>query len=204
MPGNNGAFVNNTVYFVVHSATDGATKYRLAATVGGADLNCPTTTGNTVTANYIYVPNTLIAQSATAGPTVPSFAIPNAACGVIIPRVALQQNAGGNLAAGSYAGSAWDGAIVSINLWSSQPTYAALGDMQPYAPATTTLNWLGNYQVTLTQYGDGAVGASAPTFSNLVMVAPNTTVYWDMDVLSQVYPGSGQQFTLTADLQRSC
>jgi hypothetical protein len=59
-----------------------------------------------------------------------------------------------------------------------------------------------NFLISLTQFGDGAVGGGPLTGANelALKLASGTTVFWDMQILSVATPGSGQTFTLAAEV----
>ena len=140
-----------------------------------------------------YASGQLIASSTTAGSVVvPSFSIASAAGGAILPRIRIRA---------SLSPSSWQGVNLSVNLWSAAPTYTN-GDAQPYAVATGSATWLANYLVTLTQFGDGAVGAGPLTGANemALKLASGTAVYWDLQVLNSATPAAGQTFTLIPEL----
>lgn len=151
-----------------------------------------TTTRPANTTNYAQ--NQLIASSTTAGSvSVSSVAIANSAGGALIPRVRLATN----------KASGWDATVIRVRLWSTAPTYTN-GDGGAYAVATGAAGFLGQYDVTLTQYGDGAIGAGSPSVGNaaVIKLASGTSVFWDMQYISAaaLTPASGQTFTLTAEL----
>jgi hypothetical protein len=182
-----GNFNGGTTYWVRDVA--GST-FNLSLTLGGAAI-VPTTAG-TITMFLEYKPSDLIASSAIT-PVVPSFSIANSGGGAIIPRIRLQTN---------YAGSiTWNNAILSVNLWSAAPTYTG-GDGQIYNVATGSANWLANFLVTLTQFGDGAMGFGQPTGANelALKLASGTAVFWDLQLLTMfMQPLASQTFTLTAE-----
>jgi hypothetical protein len=171
--------------------------FNLAGSVGGAAI-VPSSTGTAVTAELNYKPNDLIGSAAVAGSVVvPSFSIASAAGGAILPRIRIRTSVPSN----------WQGVNLSINLWSggangtTPPTYTN-GDAQPYAVAAGSANWLGNFLVTLMQFGDGAVGAGQLTGANemALKLASGTTVYWDLQILTYVAPAASQTFTLIPEL----
>jgi hypothetical protein len=166
--------------------------FNLAGTVGAAAI-VPTSTGTAVTAQLYYKPNDLVGSAGVAGSiVVPSFSIASAAGGAILPRIRIRT---------SLSPFSWQGVNLSINLWSAAPTYTN-GDAQPYAIATGSATWLANYLVTLTQFGDGAVGAAQLTGANemALKLASGTAVYWDLQILSYVGPAASQTFTLIPEL----
>src|SRR5438477_3864170 len=123
MPGNGGQFTAGTPYYAVARATN---TYELAATLGGAALNCPTTAGVAVVGTMTYVPGDIIADNGAAGSIGShSFAISTTAGGAIIPYLQIQTS----------ATSGWNGVQISVNLWRAAPTYTN-GDMSTYTPAT--------------------------------------------------------------------
>jgi hypothetical protein len=137
-----------------------------------------------------YKPSDLIASSATT-PVVPSFAIANSAGGVIIPRIRLRTNS---------SDASWNGDVLSVNLWSVAPTYTG-GDAQIYNPATGSAGWLANFLVTMTTFGDGAVGSGSPTGVNEIALklASGTAIFWDLQVTGYALPSPSQTFTLTVE-----
>jgi hypothetical protein len=171
--------------------------FNLAATLGGAAI-VPTSTGTAVVANVEYKPNDLIA-SATSSPTVPFFTIPNSAGGVIIPRIRLSTLGTQNVIS-------WQGVALSVNFWNggaannAPPTYTG-GDAQLYLPATGAATWLGNFLVTMNQFGDGAVGVGSVTGGNemAIRLAAGTSVFWDLQCMAFTQPFASQVFTLTAE-----
>jgi hypothetical protein len=178
-------FTAGAAYYVV--GVSGNT-FQLSATLGGAAI-ASTSAGSAVTATLTYVPNALIASSATA-PGVPSFAIATSAGGVILPRIRVLTN----------ATSGWNGVNLSINLWSAAPTYAG-GDGAPYAPSGAA-NWLANFLMSLAQFVDGAAGAGGLTAANqmALKLASGTSIFWDIQILVQALPTSGQTFTIIPEL----
>jgi hypothetical protein len=178
-------FSRGVPYYVV--AVAGNT-FQLAATFGGAAI-AGTGSSSAVTATLVYSPGALIASSATS-PVVPSFAIATSAGGVILPRVRVLTN----------ATSGWGGANLSVNLWSAAPTYAT-GDGGPYAPSGAA-NWLANFLVSLTQFGDGAAGGGGLTSANemALKLASGTSIFADIQILSVANPIVGQTFTLVPEL----
>jgi hypothetical protein len=185
VPGN---FTVGTTMFVRDVAGNA---FNLASTVNGAAIQ-PSSTGTGVVANLEYKPNDLIASSAVT-PVVPFFAIANSAGGVIIPRIRLSTLGTQNVIP-------WVGIMLSVNLWSAAPTYTG-GDAQLYAPATGAANWLANFLITLTQFGDGASGFGQLTGANqmALKLASGTSVFWDLQCLSFTQPFASQVFTLTAE-----
>jgi hypothetical protein len=158
----------------------------------GAITN-PTSTLTRPSNTTAYASGQLIASSTTAGSVVvPSFSIASAAGGAILPRIRIRA---------SLSPSSWQGVNLSVNLWSAAPTYTN-GDAQPYAVATGSATWLANYLVTLTQFGDGSVGAGPLTGANemALKLASGTVVYWDLQVLNSATPAAGQTFTLIPEL----
>jgi len=158
---------------------------------GGAITN-PTSTLTRPANTTAYAANDLIASSATAGSiVVPSFAIATNAGGAILHRLRLRTN----------AGSGWNGVTLAINLWSAAPTYTN-GDNGAYAVATGSAGWLANFLFSLTQFGDGAIGAGPLTGANEIALklASGTSVFWDLQILNAATPISGQTFLLTGEI----
>jgi len=169
-------------YFVVVSSGN---TFQLSATFGGPAVGS-SSTGTAVTATLVYVPGNLIASSATA-PAVSSFPLLTSAA--IIPRIRVLTN----------ATSGWNNAGLSINIWSAPPSYIG-GDGVPYA-ASGAANWLANFQVFLTQFGDGASGGGGITFANEVTLKiSGTFVFVDIQALSQQTPIVSQTFTIIPEL----
>jgi hypothetical protein len=63
------------------------------------------------------------------------------------------------------------------------PTYTG-GDAQLYAPLTGSAAWLANFLVTLTQFGDGAVGGGQLTVANetALTLPSGTAIFWDLRI----------------------
>ncbi len=152
----------------------------------------PTSTLTRPANTTAYVANDLIGSSVTAGSVVsPVFAIASSGGGAILSSLILRTN----------ATTGWDAVNLSINLWRAQPTYTN-GDNGVYAVATGSANWIANVLVTLSQFGDGAVGRGSISNANEVALnlASGTSVFWDIQILTAATPISGQTFILTADL----
>jgi hypothetical protein len=178
-------------YFVVVSSGN---TFQLSATFNGSSIGS-SSTGTAVTAALVYAaPNptlgwggSLIASSATA-PAASSFQMLTSAA--IIPRIRVITN----------ATAGWNNAGLSINLWSAPPTYVS-GDGTPYA-ASGSANWLANFQVFLTQFGDGASGGGGITFANemTIKLGSGTFIFVDIQALSQATPIVSQTFTIIPEL----
>jgi hypothetical protein len=183
-----GGFTIGTTYFV-RDVTGNL--FNLATTLGGAAI-VPTSTGTTVVANVEYKPSDLIASAASA-PTVPFFTIPNTAGGVIIPRIRLYTLGTQNVIT-------WQGTMLVVNFWLAQPTYTG-GDAQIWLPSGAA-SWLGAFNVTLTQFGDGAAGFGSLTGGNemAVRLASGTSIFWDVQCQSFAQPFASQAFVLTPEL----
>jgi hypothetical protein len=156
----------------------------------GGSITNPTSTLTRPANTTAYAANQLIASSTTAASiVVPSLATLTGAG--ILPRLRLRTN----------AGNGWGGVNLSINLWSAAPTYTN-GDGGAYAPATGSAAWLANFLVSsLQQFGDGAIGSGGLTSANEMAIRlASGTLFWDLQILSAATPGSGQTFTLTAEL----
>jgi hypothetical protein len=141
-----------------------------------------------------YAANDLIGTStiaATASTGVPFFAIATSGGSAIISRLRLRTN----ITVG------WDGINISVNLWTAHPTYTN-GDNGAYVVSAGSTLWIGNFLIVLSQFGDGAVGASQPTGANEIALdlTAGTSVFWDMQVMAAATPISGQTFTLAAEL----
>lgn len=163
----------------------------VTATSSGSITN-PTSVLTRPADTTAYAANDLIATSTTAGSvSVKSFAIATSAGGAILARLRLATN----------VTTGWGGVSISVNLWSTAPTYTN-GDNGAYAVATGAAGWLGNFQFALTQFADGAVGAAQLVGANEIALSlsSGTSVFWDMQVLTVATPISGQTFTLTAEL----
>jgi hypothetical protein len=194
-------FSANTPYYV--EGVSGNT-FQLAPSFFGTAIGS-SSTGTAVTATLCYTPNSIVWPT---GAIIPSFSIATSAGGAILPRIRLVTNiAGVQQANGRYVGSGWDGATVSINLWSAAPTgYLWQGDGGPYAPSAGTGTWLANFIVTLTQFGDVAAGSGVLTGANEVALklASGTSVFWDAQILTMpgtfLLPIVSQTLTLTAEL----
>jgi hypothetical protein len=181
-----GQFVNGSVYYIVAQATN---TVELAATRGGAALNCPTTAGVAETLTMTYEPNELIANSIANGSVASNPIQISAVTGAaIIPYLTLQTS----------ATSGWGGVAVSINLWKAQPTYGN-GDGGAYVVSTGSANYIATLTGTLTQFGDGAVANFflSPQVAALTRVSSGQ-IYWDLQIIGSAVPISGQTFSLTA------
>jgi hypothetical protein len=143
-----------------------------------------------------YAQGDLIASSTTAG-------------SIVVPSV---QAARPPLSSGSIirarlftaVASGWDAAAFTVRLWRSAPTYVN-GDNGTYAVATGASGFLGALAITLTQGGDGAFGAGAPTIGNaIVFELPQgqQKIYWDLQYTgaAALTPAASQQFTLTLEV----
>jgi hypothetical protein len=138
-----------------------------------------------------YAQNDFIASSTTAGSVVvPSFSY-SGNLGVAIPRVRLTTN----------KTSAWDTVVLRVRLWAAAPTYTT-GDNAAYTIATGAANLLGIYDVTLTQFADGATGFGVPTVGTAAWVRPSGQIFWDLQYTAApaLTPAALQTFTLTAEL----
>jgi hypothetical protein len=188
-----GGFTAGLAYYVVGKSGN---NFSLASTFGGVGI-ASTGSAGSCTATLTYINGNLIASDpATGSLVVPSFAMP--ATGIMNARIRLTSNISASAAQGSYAGQAWSNVNLSVNLWSAAPTYLN-GDCAPYAPVTGAANWLANYLVGLTQFGDGATGFGTLTGASpmWLKVGGAQNLYWDIQALSQVAPGISQTFTLT-------
>lgn len=139
-----------------------------------------------------YAANQLVASSTTAGSIVASsFSIANSGGGALISRLRLLTN----------VTTGWNNVNISINLWSIAPTYTN-GDGGAYAVATGASKFLGNFSVSLIQFGDGAAGVAAVTVGSqaAISLASGTAIFWDMQILGAATPISQQTFTLTAEV----
>jgi hypothetical protein len=144
-----------------------------------------------------YAQYDLIASSTTAGSIeAPAFEIANDDGGAIVRRVRLVTN----------ATTGWGGALLRVRLFTLPPTYTN-GDNGAYALATGSANYIGRFDVTLEQVGDGAMGIAAPGEGNGVYISLTGTggvgIYWDIQYLSAgaLTPVAQQTFTLTPELQ---
>jgi hypothetical protein len=68
--------------------------------------------------------------------------------------------------------------------------------------ATGSAGWLANFLFSLTQFGDGAIGAGPLTGANEIALklASGTSVFWDLQILNAATPISGQTFLLTGEI----
>jgi hypothetical protein len=176
-------FTAGSPYFVVVSSGN---TFQLSATFGGSSVGS-SSTGTAVTASLVYIAGNLIASSATA-PAASSFQMLTSAA--IIPRVRVVTN----------ATTGWNNAGLSINMWSAPPSYVS-GDGTPYAPSGAA-TWLANFQVFLTQFGDGASGGGGITFANemTIKLGSGTFIFVDIQALSQQTPIVSQIFTIIPEL----
>jgi hypothetical protein len=191
-----GGFTAGLAYYVVGQSGN---NFSLAATFGGTAINSTGSAGS-CTATLTYVNGNLIGSAAAAGSiVVPNFAMP--ATGIMAARIRLTTNITAAAVQGSYAGQSWSGVNLSVNLWSAAPTYLN-GDDSPYAPVTGGANWLANFIVGLTQFGDAATGFGTMTGASQMWlkVGGAQNLYWDIQVLSQVAPIVSQTFTISLEL----
>jgi len=164
----------------------------LTSTSYSGAITNPTSTLTRPNDTTAYAINDLIASSTTAGSiVVPSFAIANSAGGAIIPRVRVNTN----------VTTGWGAVNLLVTLWAVAPTYTN-GDNGAYAVATGSANRIGQYQVTLTQNGDGADGEGMPNVGNAsaVKLASGTAIYWDIQTLTAATPIANQTFVITPEL----
>jgi hypothetical protein len=139
--------------------------------------------------------NIFIASTTTAGSVVvPSVTAARIAAGAfMLRRCRLLTN----------KTSGWNGAILQINFWSTAPTYTT-GDAGVWTVATGAAAWLGQMNVTLQQYGDGAIGAGVPGVGAELGIdlASGQAMFWDLFIVSTaaLTPASGQTFTLIPEI----
>lgn len=183
-----------TTYYVVNQA---ANAYNVASSPGGGAITLTSTTSPTAT--IVVAPNSLIANNKTPGSiTVPLVTnLTRMLSGSsIIRRARLQTN----------VTTGWDQSPVTVRLWSSAPTYTN-GNFGPYAVATGAAKFIGQFNIILNQFGDGASGQGVtpycgPVYETLVG-SGNTTIYWDLQSTgASVNPVSAQTFTLTLEMEK--
>jgi len=141
-----------------------------------------------------YAQNALVASNTAAGSVVvPFIALSSATANGVIPRVRLTTN----------KTTGWDGVALRVRLWAVAPTYTN-GDGGAYAVATGAANLLGQYDLTLTQLGDGATGIGVPAIGTAVWVklSTGTSVFWDVQYTGSaaLTPAANQTFNLVAEI----
>jgi hypothetical protein len=186
-PPGTGAFVNGTAYYVVVQATN---TVQLAATRGGSALACPTNAGVSETLTLTYEPGEIIANSTTAGSVASNpFVIATSGGAAVAPYCVLQTSA------------LWGGTLVQVNFWKAQPTYTN-GDLQPYAVATGSANYIGTMSGTFTAFGDGSSTAMYPSPQVALLLKPSSAanIYWDVQAVTTGIPVSAQTLTITCGL----
>lgn len=188
-----------TTFGVDGTATDVSSSNPLPATVSGtvsASVNSiltnPTSTLTRPANTTAYAVGDVISSNTTAGSVVvPSFAIANSAGAAIIPRLRLSSN----------VTTGWSAISLQVNLWTAAPTYTN-GDNGAYAVATGAAGYLGSCQISLNQFGDGAVGVGAISNGANIKLASGTSIFWDLQIVTGTpTPTSGQTFTLTAEVE---
>lgn len=184
-----GAFTNGNVYYVVAKATN---TVELAATFGGAALNCPTTAGVAEVLTLTYEPGELVANNTTGTSVVSSpFTIAGSGGAALIPYLQAETS----------ATSGWGGTQISIHLTRAQATYAAgNGDGLPYAPTIGAGNDLGVYTGVFVQYVDRAIAYlyPAPQVAFMPKLSGTANLYWDVQMLTSGVPISAQTIVVTA------
>lgn len=140
-----------------------------------------------------YAAGDSIASSTTAGSVVvPSVTVARVAAGsLMVRRVRLSTN----------KASGWGAVVLRVTFWAAAPTYA-VGDNAAYAAASVSTGgagYLGQCDVTLTQWGDAASGIGVPAVGSEIglKLASGQVIYWDLQVVSGTpTPASGQTFSL--------
>ena len=121
-----------------------------------------------------YTAGQLMANSATgASVVVPSFVLTNQLSNeIIVPRLRLD--------IADATSTAWGGQTVTIDWWSSAPTFAN-GDRSTFLPVTGSQGHIASFTCSLSAvYGDGVSSECAPTVGTVVIIkAPSgTPIYW--------------------------
>jgi hypothetical protein len=123
---------------------------------------------------------------------------------VVVPSVTAARISGGSVTLGrvklnTSATSGMGGVNLQVDLWTVAPTFTN-GDNGAYAVATGAAGYIGTATVSLSQYGDGAVGTATIADGPInVKLASGQAIYWTLQTLSTFTPTSGQTFTLTAE-----
>ena len=156
-------------------------------------LENPTSTLTRPADANIYAALDMIANNTTgASVTVPSLTVARVATGsLIIRRVRLVTN----------HTTSFDAVVLRVRLWTAAPTYTN-GDNAAYLLAGGAANFLGQFDITMVQHADGAVGVGVPSVGGEVGIklASGSSVYWDLQVTSGTpTPASGKTFILTAE-----
>jgi hypothetical protein len=186
-----GLFVNGTAYYVTNILTNSV---QLASTralaIGGTGLACPTNAGVSETLTLTYQPGEIIANSTTAVSVASNpFVIATSGGAAVAPYCVLQTSA------------LWGGTLVQVNFWKAQPTYTN-GDLQPYAVATGSANYIGTMSGTFTAFGDGSATAMYPSPQVALLLKPSSAanIYWDVQAVTTGIPVSAQTLTITCGL----
>jgi hypothetical protein len=188
-------FTAGLAYYVVGVSGN---NFSLATTFGGTGVTSTGSTG-TCTITVTYIIGDLIGSAAVAGSVVvPSFAM--SVAGLLISRIRIATNITATAVLGSYAGQGWSNANLSVNFWSVAPTYLN-GDCSVYAPSTGGVNWIANFLVGLTQFGDQAIGGGPLTSAGQMAIKYGAaqSIFWDVQILTQLAPIANQTFTLTVE-----
>lgn len=133
------------------------------------------------------------------------------AASVVVPSVSVARVGGGSflirrVRLTTTATTGWNGATFRLSLWSAAPTYTN-GDGGAYVPATGASSYLGSFDLTMIQFGDGATGIGIPTQTlgqgseAGIQLASGQIVYWDLQYTggSSLTPIANQTFTLTPE-----
>lgn len=143
-----------------------------------------------------YAEGDLVANSATAGSVEPvslDLATPSGLMGWYVRRIRF-----------SKSGTSTTNASFRVHLYSSSPT-PANGDNGAYS-TDEAASYLGALDVTVGQaFTDGAVGVAVPNAGNEINVGAGSgagkyTIYALVEARGAYTPGSGEVFTLAAEI----
>lgn len=89
-----------------------------------------------------------------------------------------------------------------VDLWTAAPTFTN-GDGGTYAVATGAANWLGSFQIPMTQAADGAYGVAAPDIPPAIRFAIAAgTIVWTLRADVGYTPGSGKSYNLVLEISQ--
>ncbi len=187
--------VAGVTYYVVSQATNA---YNVAATPGGAAIVLTQTLSPLAT--IVVAPNAVISSNKAGG----SVVVPSI---TNVARGASGSFTGRRVRLKSNVTSGWDQTTFTVRLYDTAPTYAAgAGNFQPWS-ASGYAGFLGQFNVTLNQFVDGASGNGSmpdcgPLFETLT--GGGTTIYWDLQYTGtpSVNPITGQTFTIILEEEK--
>lgn len=94
-----------------------------------------------------------------------------------------------------------DGMSFTIHFWRAAPTFTN-GDNGVWALATGSANYLGQADVVMAQYADGAFGEATPLGGAPIgfKLASGQVIYWTLQTKSVFTPQSAKTFTVALDV----